>query len=141
MVFDYPSDSYRVTIKAVILVDNHLLLVREDTGLWDLPGGGIEHGEGETEALQRELKEEIGIELKQVDTDLVYAWPTYDPVYKKPTMVLVCSNVLELDINDALLLAHGAKLYSEQQFSSVFLQKHMEKYRTHIAAIAYKQKS
>ena len=31
--------------------------------LWDIPGGHVESGETETEALVRELREEIGIEV------------------------------------------------------------------------------
>jgi 8-oxo-dGTP pyrophosphatase MutT (NUDIX family) len=38
---------------------------------WDAPGGHIERGESDLEALARELKEELGIELRAADTRLV----------------------------------------------------------------------
>lgn len=140
MEFKYPSDSYRVTIKAIILVQNRLLLVKEDTDLWDLPGGGIEHGESLAEALRRELIEEIGIDVAQVNTELVHAWPTYDPVYKKPVIVLVCDGIIKLEINETTLQRHGAQLYSKDQFKHVVLQRHMEKYRSKIASMAFTSK-
>ncbi|WP_233576298.1 NUDIX hydrolase [Saccharopolyspora rhizosphaerae] len=56
-------------IKAVGLVrfvDRRLLLVRsEDQHAFYLPGGSIEPGESEPEALHREVAEELGVELRE----------------------------------------------------------------------------
>jgi len=51
----------RVTLKAVILDDNGRVLVVKEHGRdwWDIPGGGIDHGETIHEALARELFEEV----------------------------------------------------------------------------------
>ena len=57
----------RSAIRAIVLDENdRILLIRtpaddEGTLLWLTPGGGIEAGEAEIEALQRELFEEIGV--------------------------------------------------------------------------------
>lgn len=57
----YPSTIYRVSLKAVIRNDkDEILLVKEKGGEWNLPGGGIDHGESDLEALKRELYEEVG---------------------------------------------------------------------------------
>lgn len=58
----YPNAYYRVSVKAAV-TDNqgHILVVKEHSDDWVLPGGGIDHGENITTALERELKEEAGI--------------------------------------------------------------------------------
>jgi 8-oxo-dGTP pyrophosphatase MutT (NUDIX family) len=52
---------YRVSIKAVIHdQQGKILVVREKNNPnWNLPGGGMDYGESEYKALQRELLEEI----------------------------------------------------------------------------------
>jgi len=54
----------RVSLKAVILDDRGRTLVVKESGRdwWDIPGGGIEHGETLKEALARELHEEVSLE-------------------------------------------------------------------------------
>jgi ADP-ribose pyrophosphatase YjhB (NUDIX family) len=53
----------RVTLKAVILDEEGRILVVKEHGRdwWDIPGGGIEHGETIKEALARELFEEVSL--------------------------------------------------------------------------------
>lgn len=49
----------------VRLVDGRIVLTKKSrgpyTGMYDLPGGGIEHGEDHNDAVKRELEEEIGL--------------------------------------------------------------------------------
>jgi 8-oxo-dGTP pyrophosphatase MutT (NUDIX family) len=53
-----------IGVYGVLQKNDRLLLILKTRGPYkgklDLPGGGIEHGEGIEKALQRELKEEIG---------------------------------------------------------------------------------
>ena len=55
-------------VTAVFIRDNKLLVLkrRDDPfkGLWDLPGGFMQEGEAPEEALKREIKEELGIDLR-----------------------------------------------------------------------------
>lgn len=60
----------QVVVGGFILNDKGevLLVKRSDSddflpGLWELPGGGTEFGEHPVKGLQRELKEEIGLEV------------------------------------------------------------------------------
>jgi 8-oxo-dGTP pyrophosphatase MutT (NUDIX family) len=57
-----PSPFYRVAVKALIFDEQQRLLVlQNDAGNWELPGGGLEHGESIAACIRRELQEEIGI--------------------------------------------------------------------------------
>jgi 8-oxo-dGTP diphosphatase len=53
----------RVSLKAVILDERGRILVVKERGRdwWDIPGGGLDHGETIKEALARELFEEIAL--------------------------------------------------------------------------------
>ncbi len=58
----YPNTIYRVAVKALIKNDKgQLLLVKENSDKWDLPGGGLDHGEEPEDGIRREIHEEIGV--------------------------------------------------------------------------------
>lgn len=57
---DIPDTYYRVSVKALISDEQHrLLVVKNDKGSWEMPGGGLEHHETFEQCLQRELQEEL----------------------------------------------------------------------------------
>jgi 8-oxo-dGTP pyrophosphatase MutT (NUDIX family) len=55
---------YRISIKSLIRNENGEVLVVKETGRgwWDLPGGGMDHGENIEFAIAREMKEEVNLE-------------------------------------------------------------------------------
>jgi 8-oxo-dGTP diphosphatase len=62
-----PHRMQRVAAYALVVRDDAVLLTRNSPrgphpGLWNLPGGGIEHGESPREAVVREMAEETGLE-------------------------------------------------------------------------------
>lgn len=74
-----PDCHYRISIKGLLLDETRtkFLVTQEDDGHWCLPGGGLEHHEEPEEALRREIKEEMGLEL---------TW-----VAKAPSFFLACN--------------------------------------------------
>lgn len=59
-----PNCFYRISIKALVLDEQgRVMLVREDNDKWELPGGGLDHGEDVHTGLIREIKEEMGLEV------------------------------------------------------------------------------
>jgi 8-oxo-dGTP diphosphatase len=55
---------YRISIKCLIRNHEGNILVVKESGrpYWDLPGGGMDHGEDIKAAIARELNEEVGLE-------------------------------------------------------------------------------
>jgi ADP-ribose pyrophosphatase YjhB (NUDIX family) len=54
----------RIRVSAILRREGRVLLCRQEKGgatYWLLPGGGVERGETLADALQRELREEIGL--------------------------------------------------------------------------------
>lgn len=60
----YNDSLFRVSLKCIIKNNADEVLVVKEAGrsTWDLPGGGMDHGESIVAAVARELKEEVGFE-------------------------------------------------------------------------------
>jgi ADP-ribose pyrophosphatase YjhB (NUDIX family) len=65
---------YRLSVKALILDEDRtkFLLVQEDNGKWELPGGGLDWGESPQEGVAREIKEEMGLNVVSVASQPCY---------------------------------------------------------------------
>jgi 8-oxo-dGTP diphosphatase len=53
--------NYPISVKGVVIDDGRVLLLRNERGEWDLPGGRPDAGEDHRAALQREVLEETGL--------------------------------------------------------------------------------
>jgi 8-oxo-dGTP diphosphatase len=59
----YPNTFYRVSVKALVRDElGKILVCKENSPHWSLPGGGVDHGEEPLNALRRELHEELGLD-------------------------------------------------------------------------------
>lgn len=71
-------------VAALIKKDNKILIARRSTGdesllgKWEFPGGKVESGENEYQAIEREIKEEfeLNIHAKSFLTNNVFQYPT-----------------------------------------------------------------
>ncbi|MDD3302182.1 MAG: NUDIX hydrolase [Candidatus Gracilibacteria bacterium] len=69
---------YRISIKALILNEKgEFLLCKENSGIWDFPGGGLDHFENPVDCLKRELKEEMGLEIEKIENKPEYFITAY----------------------------------------------------------------
>jgi 8-oxo-dGTP diphosphatase len=65
MEYNIPPCFYRVSIKALILDETRtkFLVVQEDNGKWEFPGGGLDWGATPQEDLSREIQEEMQLDV------------------------------------------------------------------------------
>jgi len=93
-------------IQAVIAIikknDHYFIQQRPSTGLladlWEFPGGKIEAGESKKEALVRELKEELGVQLKS--SKHLFDVKHFYTQFRVNLSVFACSTVAELKTDD-----------------------------------------
>jgi 8-oxo-dGTP pyrophosphatase MutT (NUDIX family) len=94
-----------------------LLLLRRSDGedLWGFPGGAMEPGERAVDAVKREVREEIGLEVEPLQLIGVYSAPEYAFAYpngdwvQPVSMLFACRVVggkLELDQEEVLDAAY-----------------------------------
>lgn len=65
MNVNVPDSYYRISIKALILNETRdkFLIVKEDNGKWELPGGGLDWNSSPQDDVKREIGEEMGLEV------------------------------------------------------------------------------
>ena len=56
-------ENFQVAVRAIIKRGDQILLVSENEDYWVTPGGYVDKGEEITEALKREVKEELSVEV------------------------------------------------------------------------------
>ena len=70
-------------VAAIIVQDDKVFLAQRDygelKGKWEFPGGKVEEGESNEEALEREIKEELStsIEVQAFFTHIDYDYPSF----------------------------------------------------------------
>lgn len=69
------------TVDAIIHFQNKIVLIRRHNPPlgWALPGGFVDYGESLEEAIQREAREETGLQLHQLRQFHAYSHPQRDP--------------------------------------------------------------
>lgn len=105
----------QIVVAGALINDGQLLVAQRTrppalAGLWELPGGKVAPGESDADALARELREELGV-------DVVVGQRLGDDVVLTPTMTLRAYRVqhiagtLQAHDHHALRWVSGAELY------------------------------
>ncbi len=79
-----PEAFYRTSVKALIKnQEGKILLAKEENGMWELLGGGLDHGETPQACLVREVQEETGLQVHSIATQPSYyiTFPVLDRNY------------------------------------------------------------
>ena len=106
-------------VRAVIELNNQLFMVQHvGYQTWCLPGGGIEPGESLTEALSRELVEELGV-LPVIGPLLVVHQFKRGGVYDGPEFFFRVMNPGDFTNIDLNKTSHGASEIADYGFYDV----------------------
>ncbi len=106
----------RIRVGAVIISDKRVLLiehVKDDKKYWLVPGGGVKFGENLSEALKRELNEELAIDIEI--NDLIFS---SDSISKKDNRHIVNLYFECAHVSGELKLGHDRRLNSYGYFSA-----------------------
>ena len=86
----------KVAVAIIINSNNEILISRRSENQhqgnkWEFPGGKVEEGESVEQALSREIKEELGIEIlsPQHFTDIDHEYKAVDPKQSKTVKLMV----------------------------------------------------
>lgn len=86
---------YRISAKALIYnAEWKVLLCREESGLWDFPGGWLDHGEYVETCIKRELYEEMGLKVMHIcSTPKVFVTAHKPKSTSRPWISNICYEV------------------------------------------------
>lgn len=92
---------YRISVKALIHNKKwKILMCKEANGVWDTPGGGLDHGEETSVCIERELREEMWLEVVEIDSHPSYFITAHKPASEtRPWIANVCYNVKVKDLH------------------------------------------
>ncbi len=116
----------RNAVRVFVVVNNKVLCIRykeENIGYIDIPGGKIEEGETGVEAAIREVKEETGIEVNNLEEvgNAVIEYP--DRIYNMNLFVAsnYKGNVRNNKENDAFFIDIGDLLKEKKRYAITYL--------------------
>lgn len=95
---------YRISVKALIYNEKwEFLLCKESNGVWDLPWWGLDHGEDIETCLKRELKEEMWLEIININKVPRYFITAHKPESK--TRPWIANIIYEVNVKDLNFIA------------------------------------
>jgi len=108
----WPPKTPYLTVDCIIRYKGGIVLVerRHPPLGWALPGGFVEVGETVEQAVRREMREETGLDLKNLKQFRVYSDPARDPRFHTVSVVFTADGAGELKGGDDAKLAKVFRL-------------------------------
>ncbi|MCM3109553.1 NUDIX hydrolase [Lederbergia lenta] len=110
-----------ISIKGVIIIDDNVLLLKNERDEWELPGGRLEKNEQPEICVQRETEEELGIKCEVIN--MIDSW-VYEVFAGKfvfiVTYFLYCNDLSKIKISEE----HVAyKWFHLDEIENIFMPK------------------
>jgi len=124
---DHDEKWFQVSVKGMFFnSEGELMMIQEDVGKWELPGGRIEKGEDMAECLRRECREELGLEVEILDKQPTYVYSTIDNIGEARLMVFyrVSFNNLDFKPNDECV---AIEFFPKSQISKLDIYPQLRK--------------
>ena len=91
---------YRISVKGIVIDDQgRILLSREDNGMWEMLGGGLDHDEDPITGLKREVMEETGLEVTYVSKSPRY-FVTSPRIISETETTYMANVIYEIKLKD-----------------------------------------
>ena len=138
----FPDSFYRVTVKGLYVRDDTVLLIKDSTCFiggtqvtrWELPGGGMDFGETFTDALVREVREEMGIEVTQVADKPTYMWTFKKLNSRNMEWYYILPLAFSFDVHDLTITptseCQEARFFTKEELQKLALNDQLEEFRT-----------
>jgi 8-oxo-dGTP diphosphatase len=113
IIFRHPITG--VTIIPVLSDGRIVLVKRQDTGQWGLPGGMVDWGEDIPKSVYRELEEETGLHLIKMKRLVgVYSAPDRDPRIHSISILIEAEAQGQLKVKDKLEISEVKAFFPEE---------------------------
>ncbi|MDR2248963.1 NUDIX hydrolase [Acinetobacter sp.] len=103
-----PSDAqathFPVSVKGILVLDEQILLLKNERDEWELPGGKLEPNEDIPSCLIREIKEETGLDVQVVAVLEPYIYKVLDI-----TAVLIIPFKCQVESFESMVISHEHK--------------------------------
>lgn len=100
------NNRFPVSIKGVVTIAGKFVLLKNERGEWELPGGRIEAGESPELCVLREIEEELGIQAEV--TGILDAW-LFEVLPGKHVFITTYACTTKVQAAETLQISHEHK--------------------------------
>lgn len=117
---------YPVAAACIKNINGEILLVKKrSSGIWGFPGGGVEPNETILQALHREIKEELNLDIGSPKLTAIYSSPKFDFAYPNGDKVHPIIFFFDCRIADRQKFSPSQEIEAAEFFSIDKLPKKM----------------